>query len=277
LLVFIGQLTGACFAALLVNTIFPSALSAQTSLAGETTIAQGIWIEAICTAGLVFTILMLAKEKHQATFIAPIGMGLSLFTGELVAVFYTGGSFNPTRSFGPAAVTHEFLSDHWIYWVAPLLGSLLAFAFYHLMEVLEYEMANLGQDDHPNADPTQNPHHELAQVQGDREAEGDEMQAIEEEGGYESVLEEAQSVGVTGEDENHGHVSARLYESHSVDERGERRLELRRNRMRDLEAQRDVEMAAADPQHNLAASIYIIGVREKRRERRMNGEQSALL
>jgi len=35
------------------------------------------------TAELVFTIFMLAAEKHRGTFIAPIGIGLSLFIAEL--------------------------------------------------------------------------------------------------------------------------------------------------------------------------------------------------
>lgn len=89
---------------------------------------------------------MLAVEKTKATFIAPIGIGLALFVSELVAVYYTGGSLNPARSFGPAAVTHNFSGVDWIYWVGPGLGSLIAVVFYRFFKVLEYEMANPGQD-----------------------------------------------------------------------------------------------------------------------------------
>lgn len=35
------------------------------------------------TAGLVFTIFMLAAEKHKGTFLAPVGIGLALFIAEL--------------------------------------------------------------------------------------------------------------------------------------------------------------------------------------------------
>ena len=45
------------------------------------------------TALLVFTILMLAAEKHRATFIAPIGIGLALFVGHLAGARFTGGQF----------------------------------------------------------------------------------------------------------------------------------------------------------------------------------------
>ena len=58
---------------------------------------------------------MLAKEKHKATFIAPVGIGLALFIAEMVGVYYTGGSLNPARSFGPCVVTGVFDHDHWIY------------------------------------------------------------------------------------------------------------------------------------------------------------------
>lgn len=65
----------------------------------------------------------------------------------MVSVFYTGGSVNPCRSFGPAVVTGRFEGYHWIYWVGPALGTLLATAFYKFIKILEYESANPGQDD----------------------------------------------------------------------------------------------------------------------------------
>lgn len=88
------------------------------------------------TAELVFTIFMLATEKHEGTFIAPVGIGLSLFIAELMGVFYTGGSLNPARSFGPAVVSHDFSSYHWIYWVGPTMGAFLASGFYMFIKAV---------------------------------------------------------------------------------------------------------------------------------------------
>lgn len=51
-------------------------------------------IEMFLTAELVFTIFMLAAEKHKGTFLAPVGIGLALFIAELSGVYYTGGSWN---------------------------------------------------------------------------------------------------------------------------------------------------------------------------------------
>jgi aquaporin related protein len=50
----------------------------QTTLGGETSVVQGLFIEMFLTAQLVFTIFMLAAEKHKATFIAPVGQYLVL-------------------------------------------------------------------------------------------------------------------------------------------------------------------------------------------------------
>jgi hypothetical protein len=56
------------------------------------------------------------------------------------------GSLNPARSFGPCVVLGNFPGYHWIYWVGPALGSLLAVVFYRVIKMLEYETANPGQD-----------------------------------------------------------------------------------------------------------------------------------
>jgi aquaporin related protein len=61
-------------------------------------------------------------------------------------VFYTGGSVNPARSFGPCVILGSFYSYHWIYWVGPILGSLVATGFYLLVKALEYETVNPEQD-----------------------------------------------------------------------------------------------------------------------------------
>jgi aquaporin related protein len=87
----------------------------------------------------MLAILLLAAEKHKATFIAPIGIGLALFVAELLGVYYTGGSLNPARSFGPAVVLTTFERYHWIYWVGPALGATLAAGFYKMLKWLQYE------------------------------------------------------------------------------------------------------------------------------------------
>jgi glycerol uptake facilitator-like aquaporin len=73
LLLFITQILGGMAAAGLVQCMFPGDLNVRTTLGGNTTIVQGLFIEMFLTAQLVFTIFMLAAEKHKGTFIAPVG------------------------------------------------------------------------------------------------------------------------------------------------------------------------------------------------------------
>ncbi|PNS20541.1 Aquaporin-1 [Sphaceloma murrayae] len=145
-LLFFTQIIAGMAAAALVSCLFPGELNVRTTLGGGTSIVQGLFIEMFLTAQLVFTIFMLAAEKHKGTFIAPVGIGLSLFIAELTGVYFTGGSLNPARSFGPAVVTRTFEGYHWIYWVGPFLGSLVSAGFYKFVKILEYETANPGQD-----------------------------------------------------------------------------------------------------------------------------------
>lgn len=105
---------------------------------------------------------MLANEKHKATFMAPVGIGMALFIAEMVGVYYTGGSLNPARSFGPCVISGVWDPEHWIYCkldsfpprvpsltmpgVGPISGAILAWGFYKFIKMLEYEMANPGQE-----------------------------------------------------------------------------------------------------------------------------------
>ena len=136
ILLTVSQILGAISAAAVVSVLFPGPLDVRTALRIGTSITRGLFIEMFLTAQLVFTIFMLAAEKHKATFIAPVGIGLSLFIAELTGpvpktdrslymltpsgVFYTGGSVNPARSFGPEVVLHTFHHYHWVCYYATL-------------------------------------------------------------------------------------------------------------------------------------------------------------
>jgi aquaporin related protein len=139
------MVAGICAAAA-VDAILPGSLNVSTTLGAGVSPAQGVFLEMFLTSLLVITIFMLAAEKHKATFLAPIGIGLSLFVAEMVGVFFTGGSLNPTRSFGPCVVTHNFPTYHYIYWFGPMMGTFLAFGVYRIVKSVEYETVNPGQD-----------------------------------------------------------------------------------------------------------------------------------
>jgi aquaporin related protein len=60
-----AQIAGSIFSSYLVSVLFPTPFNVRTTLSTGTSLAQGVFIEAVLTAELVFTIFMLAKEKHK--------------------------------------------------------------------------------------------------------------------------------------------------------------------------------------------------------------------
>jgi len=146
ILIAVSQLLGGIAASAVVLAIFPGKLAVTTSLSDGTSLLQGFLIETFLTFELLVTIFMLAGEKHAATPLAPIGIGLSLFIAELSGVSFTGGSLNPARSFGPAVVLGNFDDEHWVYWAGPAVGAVAAAGLYKFLKILDYERANPGQD-----------------------------------------------------------------------------------------------------------------------------------
>ncbi|TQS36101.1 hypothetical protein Golomagni_03457 [Golovinomyces magnicellulatus] len=156
-LLFFTQTLATITAAYMVDALFRGDLNVGTGLGNGTSIAQGIIIEMLLTAQLTFTVFMLATEKHDATYLAPIGIGLSITIAMLVGIEWTGASLNPARSLAPCVVNKAFDSYHWIYWVGPICGVFLAVLFYNLVKALEYETAQeISTDVEHNLS---NPHH----------------------------------------------------------------------------------------------------------------------
>ncbi|KAJ4336211.1 Aquaporin-1 [Ascochyta clinopodiicola] len=134
----VAQLVASILASAICFALLPAGALATTELGSQTTITQGLFIETLLTAQLVIAVFMLAAEKHKATYIAPVGIGLG--------AAYTGASLNPARSFAVNVVNGRFQGYHWIYWVGPSLGALLATGFYLLIRKLEYWTVDSGAD-----------------------------------------------------------------------------------------------------------------------------------
>ena len=83
----------------------------------------------------LFVILGSTNKNAPAEF-APIAIGLCLTLIHLISIPVTNTSVNPARSTGPALLVaiggaSWAISQLWLFWIAPILGALLA-GFVHL-------------------------------------------------------------------------------------------------------------------------------------------------
>lgn len=83
-------------------------------------------IEVVMT--FMFLMIILGATDHRAPAgFAPIAIGLGLTLIHLISIPVTNTSVNPARSLGPAVfVGGELLGQVWLFWVAPIVGALLA-------------------------------------------------------------------------------------------------------------------------------------------------------
>lgn len=118
------QLVAGICAAYVADALLPGKLLTATTLVPAMSVSRGLFLEMFLTAQLVLTVLMVPNGTGK-----PLVVGLTLFVCEICGVYWTGGSLNPARSFGPAVV-EGFVGYHWIYWVGPALGAGLGSAVF---------------------------------------------------------------------------------------------------------------------------------------------------
>jgi aquaporin Z len=83
---------------------------------------------------LTFMFLMIilgVTDKRAPQGFAPLAIGLALTLIHLVSIPVTNASVNPARSTGPALFVGGWaVSQLWLFWVAPLIGAVLAGLIY---------------------------------------------------------------------------------------------------------------------------------------------------
>jgi len=97
---------------------------------GGYTLLAGFVTEFVMTFGFLFVILGSTHGNAPKGF-APIAIGLCLTLIHLISIPVTNTSVNPARSTGPAVFVGGWaLSQLWLFWVAPLLGAVVAGVVY---------------------------------------------------------------------------------------------------------------------------------------------------
>ncbi|RLI49107.1 aquaporin Z [Candidatus Bathyarchaeota archaeon] len=93
---------------------------------GSFSMVSGFIVEVILTFIFLLVIHGSTSNKTPKGF-AGIAIGLSLVLIHLVSIPVTGTSVNPARSLGPAVIVGGIaLNQLWLFWVAPIIGGLLA-------------------------------------------------------------------------------------------------------------------------------------------------------
>jgi MIP family channel proteins len=124
----IAQLVGGFFSAVVVGIVYSeSATDALTTHPGRgITNGGALLLELITTALFVMVICTVATDARAPWkgVMAPLLIGLFIFTAADAVGPASGGSFNPARSLDPAIYDWDF-TDIWIYLVGPLVGGLI--------------------------------------------------------------------------------------------------------------------------------------------------------
>nr|QKE23096.1 aquaporin 14 [Scartelaos histophorus] len=92
----------------------------------ELNAAQALCVEMLCTFQMVFTVFS-AEDQRRRDSPEPgnLAVGFSHTAGVLIGARFSGASMNPARTLGPAIIT-GFWENHWVYWIGPVLGAVLA-------------------------------------------------------------------------------------------------------------------------------------------------------
>lgn len=79
-------------------------------------------------------IILGATDKRAPQGFAPIAIGLGLTLIHLIGIPVTNLSVNPARSTGPAIFVGGWaLAQLWLFWIAPIIGAVLAGVVYPMM------------------------------------------------------------------------------------------------------------------------------------------------
>lgn len=129
---FFAQTIGAILASGCLRLLFPTVTTMGETLPSGP-ILQSFVLEIIITFFLMFVIIRLATDSKVGHIIGGFAIGMTVLLAALFAGPISGASMNPVRSLAPAIFTQNFHSL-WIYFVAPIIGSIMAIGCWKIMK-----------------------------------------------------------------------------------------------------------------------------------------------
>lgn len=124
------QVLGAVMGAAVVYSMFGSELAASVVLPKDGNAIRALILETVMAFILVYVVLATTRsEDFKIAPLAGVAIGFTLGVNFMLGGPISGGAMNPARAFAPALIVWNF-DYQWIYWVAPILGGIIAAGLY---------------------------------------------------------------------------------------------------------------------------------------------------
>uniref|UniRef100_A0A4W6GAU8 Aquaporin 8b n=1 Tax=Lates calcarifer TaxID=8187 RepID=A0A4W6GAU8_LATCA len=101
-------------------------------LKSESQLSGAIFGEVAMTCLVTMVVLLVAVNSKTKTPLAPFLVGCTVIINILAGGDVSGTCLNPARAFGPAVMANYWIY-HWVYWVGPIGGGLVAAALLRLI------------------------------------------------------------------------------------------------------------------------------------------------
>ncbi|KAL6980478.1 Aquaporin TIP1-2 [Sarracenia purpurea var. burkii] len=149
ILYWIAQLLGSVVACLLLKFATGGLVTSAFSLSSGVSAWNALVFEIVMTFGLVYTVYATAVDPKKGNIgvVAPIAIGFIVGANILAGGAFDGASMNPAVSFGPAVVSWTW-TNHWVYWVGPLVGAAVAALVYDNIFIGDYTHEQLPTTDY---------------------------------------------------------------------------------------------------------------------------------
>ncbi|KAA0706020.1 Aquaporin-8 [Triplophysa tibetana] len=106
--------------------------AAFTVLQSENQIMKALFGEIAMTCLITIVVLLGAVNGKSKSPLVPFLVGCTLIINVLAGGDVSGTCLNPARALGPAVMTN-YWTLHWVYWVGPIAGALIAAALVRLL------------------------------------------------------------------------------------------------------------------------------------------------